>query len=117
MQIAKLALVAIAALVLAGIDYLLVVAAFLGDPDPGAWLLLAALCLCVAGFVLRMPWLPFVAQNGVIFLSLAHAWRGAGPEPEPGVWAHVVGLILLGNLLVWPLASSIRRRAGGRGDR
>ncbi|WP_442678527.1 hypothetical protein ACSBM8_13495 [Sphingomonas sp. ASY06-1R] len=102
------ALIAISAACLAAADNLVVAASFLDAPDLGGWLLAAGLAACLGGIALRMPWLVFAAQNGVLLLSSVHAWHDT--RLELGHAVEFAAWMLVGNLLVWPLALWAQRR-------
>ncbi|MFV0625007.1 hypothetical protein ACBY01_13495 [Sphingomonas sp. ac-8] len=99
----------IAAGALAALDSLVLVASFVSEPPLGGWLLAVGLALALLGPVLRRMWPVLAAQNGIILLSSAHAIRGEG-VPEASSLFYFAGLLLLGNLLAWPLARYVARR-------
>lgn len=106
-----------AAVALVLLDYFIVAAAFLGEPTPGEWLLGLGLLAAVAGVALRQRWLLFATENVVLIVALASAARVTLRHQGRLDLAHLAYyllVLLLGNLLIWPMARAAALwRTGG----
>ena len=100
-----IALAIVAALCLGTMDYFIVIDAFLGEPARAALLLLVGLATAIAGLTFHQRWLCYAAQNVVLLLALANAYRSG--LPAPGDLAQAAAAVLIGNLLMWMIVRAM----------
>lgn len=113
----RLAVAAIAAVLLIGLDYMIVAASFLGEPRPGEIMLIALALVMAVAVWLRRRWIVFLMQSAVAVLMLARLVQSLGSSiqvnssmsPAMGYVAFAVQLAL-GYVLAWLIARAIPRR-------
>jgi len=108
----RLAVTAVATLVLLLLDYVLLAAMFLYRPG-GAELLAGVMLIgALAAVLLRRRWLIIAAQNVVTAVTVLRLLQWEGPEQAKDLIGPIVFVLLLafGNALAWLVARAIPSR-------
>lgn len=102
----KLPIAIIAFLVIAFMDFLIIVAAFLGEPRNGNIIIIVMVLGILIAVLFRKPLLVFTAQNIVTFLVAVNPMRYWNRYDAADI-KLAVGVMIIGNILAWLIARAI----------